>query len=115
MLTLPRAGMRIRMLERAAKMHGADVVRVRFHIIRNACIENVGKSQSCMVSKLPIIWKQTVICTREPDLVAVDVHWLVGLLHNVRLGNNNATRTTTPNLSNSFPRILLSCEQIILP
>ena len=37
-------------------------VRVRFHIIGNACIENVGKSQSCMVSKLPIIWKQTV-CT----------------------------------------------------
>ena len=31
---------------------------VRFHIIRNARIENVGKSQSCMVSKLPIIWKQ---------------------------------------------------------
>ena len=35
-------------------------VRVRFHIIRNARIENVGKSQSCMVSKLRIIWKQTV-------------------------------------------------------
>ena len=36
------------------------VVRVRFHIIRNACIENIGKSESCMVSKLRIIWKQTV-------------------------------------------------------
>ena len=35
-------------------------VRVRFHIIRNARIENVGKSQSCMVSKVRIIWKQTV-------------------------------------------------------
>ena len=35
-------------------------VRVRFQIIRNARIENAGKSQSCMVSKLPIIWKQTV-------------------------------------------------------
>ena len=35
-------------------------LRVRFQIIRNACIENVGKSQSCMVSKLRIIWKQTV-------------------------------------------------------
>ena len=34
-------------------------VRVRFHIIRNARIENVGKSQSCMVSKLRIIWKRT--------------------------------------------------------
>ena len=36
------------------------MVRVRFHLIRNAQIENVGKSQSCMVSKLRIIWKQTV-------------------------------------------------------
>ena len=35
-------------------------LRVRFHIIRNARIENVGKFQSCMVSKLRIIWKQTV-------------------------------------------------------
>ena len=35
-------------------------LRVRFHIIRNARIENVGTSQSCMVSKLRIIWKQTV-------------------------------------------------------
>ena len=30
------------------------------HIIRNARIENIGKSQSCMVSKLRIICKQTV-------------------------------------------------------
>ena len=36
-------------------------VRVRFHIIRNACIENVGKYQSCMVSKVRIIRKQTVV------------------------------------------------------
>ena len=35
-------------------------VRVRFQIIRNACTENVGESQSCMVSKVRIIWKQTV-------------------------------------------------------
>ena len=35
-------------------------LRVRFQIIGNARIKNVGKSQSCMVSKLPIIWKQTV-------------------------------------------------------
>ena len=34
---------------------------MRFHIIRNGRIENVGKSQSCMVSKLRIIWKQTVV------------------------------------------------------
>ena len=38
----------------------AMIVRVRFQIIRNARIENVCKSQSCMVSKLRIIWKQTV-------------------------------------------------------
>ena len=41
--------------------HKTAMVRVRFHIIRNARIENVGKSQSCMVSKLRIIWKQTVV------------------------------------------------------
>ena len=29
--------------------------QVRLHIIRNEIIENVGKSQSCMVSKLRII------------------------------------------------------------
>eukprot|EP01048_Picozoa_sp_COSAG05_P038962 COSAG05_NODE_19068_length_298_cov_0.778894_1_plen_36_part_01 len=29
-------------------------IRVRLHIIRNAFIKNVGKYQSCMVSKLPI-------------------------------------------------------------
>ena len=40
------------------------LLRVRFHIIRNVCIENVGKSQSCMVSKLRIIWKQTVLEVR---------------------------------------------------
>ena len=34
-------------------------LRVRFHIIGNARIKNVGKSQSCLVSKLPIIWKRT--------------------------------------------------------
>ena len=36
-------------------------LRVRFHIIRNARIENVGTSQSCMVSKVRIVWKQTVV------------------------------------------------------
>ena len=35
-------------------------LRVRFQIIGNTHIENVGKYQSCMVSKLPIMWKQTV-------------------------------------------------------
>ena len=33
---------------------------VRLKIIGDAMIKNVGKSQSCVVSKVPIIWKQTV-------------------------------------------------------
>ena len=37
------------------------ILRVRLHIIRNERIENVGKSQSCMVSKSRIICKQTVL------------------------------------------------------
>ena len=45
-------------------------LRVRFHIIRNARIENVGKSQSCMVSKLRIIWKQTVLPLTTPEVAA---------------------------------------------
>ena len=36
-----------------------DQVRMRFHVIRNARIENVGKSQSCVVSNVRIICKQT--------------------------------------------------------
>ena len=36
------------------------LIRVCFQIIGNLRIKNVGKYQSCMVSKLPIIWKQTV-------------------------------------------------------
>ena len=43
-------------------------IRVRFHIVRNACIEYVGEYQSCMVSKLRIIWKQTVASLRQ-------AHW----------------------------------------
>ena len=35
------------------------LLSVRLHIIDNARIKNVGKYQSCMVSKLPIICKQT--------------------------------------------------------
>ena len=46
------------------------VVRVRLHIIRNGRIENVGKSQSCMVSKLRIICKRTV-GPRSPSLCLV--------------------------------------------
>ena len=35
-------------------------LRVRFQIIGHARIKNVGRSQSCMVSELSIMWKQTV-------------------------------------------------------
>ena len=44
---------------------------MRFHIIRNALIENVGKYQSCMVSKLRIIWKQTVEVHGRAPIVLV--------------------------------------------
>ena len=59
----------------------ARMLPVCFHIIRNVRIENVGKYQSCMVSKLQIIWKQTVpvfglismiIPTAAPALIAPD-------------------------------------------
>ena len=36
----------------AALADGEDMFQVRFHMIRNTRIENVGKSQSCMVSNL---------------------------------------------------------------
>ena len=51
---------RPRLLDCVVQRRLGDDLRVRFQIIGNACIKNVGKSQSCMVSKLPIIWKQTV-------------------------------------------------------
>ena len=47
------------------------IIRVRFHIIGNARIKHVGKSQSCLVSKLPIMqlvaqfMKDTVITSRN--------------------------------------------------
>ena len=34
--------------------------QVRFQIIRNARTENVGESQSCMVSKVRMTWKQAL-------------------------------------------------------
>ena len=49
------------MLEQALRdQEKKQQVRVRFHIICNARTENVGKYQSCMVSKLRMIWKQQV-------------------------------------------------------
>ena len=59
----PRAAGNLFLLEATQAAEEPDIMcvqQVRFQIIRNACIENVGKYQSCMVSKLPIIWKQTV-------------------------------------------------------
>ena len=52
------------------------LLRVRFQIIGNARIENVGKSQSCMVSQLPIIWKQEAKYVVKPDRSPVRVHLL---------------------------------------
>ena len=47
------------LFETLSEMSLALGVEVRFHINRNARIESVGKYQSCMVSKLRIIWKRT--------------------------------------------------------
>ena len=44
----------------ASHMLAAHLVRVRFHIIGNVRIKRLCKSQSRMVSKLLIIWKQGV-------------------------------------------------------
>ena len=53
-------------------------IRVRFHIIRNACIQNVVKYQSCMVSKLRIIWKQTVAkILKTHAIIAAIISWFV--------------------------------------
>ena len=49
-------------LECSGRQQGREgQLRVRLHIIRNERIENVGKSQPCMVSKVRIICKQTVV------------------------------------------------------
>ena len=53
----------------AAVLDGAETgggPRVRFHIIRNYQIENVCKSQSCMISKLRIIGVVAVRTVRPP-------------------------------------------------
>ena len=44
-------------------------LRVRFHIIRNARIEYVGESQSCMVSNLRIVWNQNVRLQLRPRML----------------------------------------------
>ena len=47
--------------EAGFRIAGSAVLQLDLAVQGNARIENVGKSQSCMVSKLPIIWKQTVV------------------------------------------------------
>ena len=51
----------MRVLPHVCSTYAARNVRVRFHKIRNARISSVGKYQSCMFSKLPIICKQTLL------------------------------------------------------
>ena len=46
---------------------------MRSHIIGNEIIENVGKSQSCMFSKLPIICEQTVQRPNRTCRVDLDI------------------------------------------
>ena len=48
------------MIVKFSQAANAVALRVRFHIIVNARIKNLCKYQLCMVSKFPIIWKQTV-------------------------------------------------------
>ena len=43
----------------AVALEPESQLRVRFHIIRNARIENVGTYQSCMVSKSRIVYMET--------------------------------------------------------
>ena len=63
---------------RGARVRRSNVLlRVRFRIIGNARIDNVGKSQSCMVSKVPIIWKQTVLLL--VPAVVTTVQWRCGV------------------------------------
>ena len=51
---------------------------MRLHIIRNERIENIGKSQSCMVSKLRMICKQTVASSASSSGVgSVAKFWTV--------------------------------------
>ena len=56
---------RASMLQIEQEAAARQKIRVRFNIIRNARISNVGNYQSCMVSELRIIWKQTVRVGKE--------------------------------------------------
>ena len=58
--TVARSSESLSLTQSTQSWYTADV-RVRFQIIGNARKENAGKYQSCMVSKLPIIWKQTAL------------------------------------------------------
>ena len=56
----PARGSTAQTSQAGATTASTNALRVRLHIIRNERIENVGKSQSCMISKLRIICKQIV-------------------------------------------------------
>ena len=47
---------------------------MRLHIIGNVLIKSVGKYESCMVSKLPIIFKRTRMCAHSAGGAKVHHH-----------------------------------------
>ena len=51
-------------------------IPVRFHIIGNARIKNVGKYQSCMVSKLPSIWMETDRTSDSTSWGLLTISWI---------------------------------------
>ena len=56
-----------------------DPLTETWHSSTGACIENVGKSQSCMVSKVRMIWEQTVVVAAaccHPTLSLHKLRWL---------------------------------------
>ena len=63
----------------------AELHTVRLKMIGDAIIKNVGKSVSCMVSKLPSIFKRTRTCRRASshtqsirERIRVRVHFIIG-------------------------------------
>ena len=84
------------------------VRRVRFHIIRNSRIENVGKSMPCMVSNLRMIWKQTVHST-NPTTRALRKATVVSWGHSV---GRSASRVRTARTR--CYRVRVSCASPII-
>ena len=58
---------------------------VRFQIIGNACIKNIGKSQSCMVSKLPYrLYGNAPVCILSAHEYAPDCCMYLTSSHGTR-------------------------------